>query len=177
MFVMCVHYQVQGKDPSVDITQDVVDESEEDRFEELPEAATPIELPPCELSRLEEIAELFCTSLQSPIKREKLAIAIEKDNYIRKLIELFCICEDLENTESLHFLYEIMKNTILLNKTITPWDSIFRRTHLWCCWMFGVWSKLNRLSQTQRIFELKGKLSRSDTHHKQKPFKQNSSDV
>ncbi|XP_071476221.1 serine/threonine-protein phosphatase 4 regulatory subunit 3-like isoform X1 [Diadema antillarum] len=109
--------QVQGKDPSVDITQDVVDESEEDRFEELPEAATPIELPPCELSRLEEVAELFSTSLQSPIKREKLAIAIEKENYIRKLIDLFCICEDLENTESLHFLYEIMKNTILLNKT------------------------------------------------------------
>lgn len=109
--------QVQGKDPSVDITQDVVDESEEDRFEELPEAATPIELPACEISRLEEIAELFSSALQSPIKREKLAIAIEKDNYIRKLIELFCICEDLENTENLHFLYEIMKNTILLNKT------------------------------------------------------------
>ncbi|XP_041468131.1 serine/threonine-protein phosphatase 4 regulatory subunit 3A-like isoform X1 [Lytechinus variegatus] len=110
--------QVQGKDPSVDITQDVVDESEEDRFEELPEAATPIELPPCEISKLEEITELFSSALQSPIKREKLAIAIEKENYIRKLIELFCICEDLDNnTECLHYLYEIMKNTILLNKT------------------------------------------------------------
>lgn len=118
MQIFCTHFlQVQGKDPSVDITQDVVDESEEDRFEELPEAATPIELPPCEISKLEEITELFCSALQSPIKREKLAIAIEKENYIRKLIELFCICEDLENTESLHYLYEIMKNTILLNKT------------------------------------------------------------
>lgn len=40
--------QVQGKDPSVEITQDPVDESEEERFEDTPESGHLLELPPCE---------------------------------------------------------------------------------------------------------------------------------
>ncbi|KAK1889033.1 Serine/threonine-protein phosphatase 4 regulatory subunit 3 [Dissostichus eleginoides] len=48
--------QVQGKDPSVDITQDVVDESEEERFDDM--SSPGLELPPCELNRLEDLAEL-----------------------------------------------------------------------------------------------------------------------
>uniref|UniRef100_A0A3Q3IKS7 Serine/threonine-protein phosphatase 4 regulatory subunit 3 n=1 Tax=Monopterus albus TaxID=43700 RepID=A0A3Q3IKS7_MONAL len=62
--------QVQGKDPSVDITQDV-----------------------------------------------KLALAVENEGYIRKLLELFHVCEDLENREGLHHLYEIIKGIFLLNRT------------------------------------------------------------
>ncbi|XP_078001272.1 serine/threonine-protein phosphatase 4 regulatory subunit 3-like isoform X2 [Glandiceps talaboti] len=122
--------QVQGKDPSVDITQgithsipqsqeisqDIVEESEEERFEEIHDAAPPIELPPCELSKLEEISELFNSVLPSPIRREKLAIAIENDHYVKKLIELFHMCEDLENIEGLHHLYDILKSIFLLNK-------------------------------------------------------------
>jgi protein phosphatase-4 regulatory subunit 3 len=108
--------QVQGKDPSVDITQDVVEESEEERFEELPEAAPPIDLPPCELSKLEEISELFSSVLPTPVKREKLSIAIENEGYIKKLRDLFLMCEDLENMEGLHHLYNIFKSIFLLNK-------------------------------------------------------------
>ena len=93
-----------------------MEESEEERLDEMPDAASPIELPPCELSKLDEISELFCQVLTSPIRREKLAVAIESENYIRKLVELFRICEDLENVDGLHHLYEIMKSTILLNK-------------------------------------------------------------
>ncbi|XP_005109405.1 serine/threonine-protein phosphatase 4 regulatory subunit 3A [Aplysia californica] len=107
---------VQGKDPSVDITQDVVEESEDERFDDMPDAAPPIELPPCESSRLEEIAELFSSVLPSPIRREKLAVAIEAEGYIRKLVDLFHMCEDLENVDGLHHLYEIFKNIFLLNK-------------------------------------------------------------
>ncbi|PSN32504.1 Serine/threonine-protein phosphatase 4 regulatory subunit 3 [Blattella germanica] len=55
--------QVQGKDPSVDITQDIVEESEDERFDDMSESAPPIELPPCELSRLEEINEIKLTSI------------------------------------------------------------------------------------------------------------------
>lgn len=51
--------QVQGKDPSVEITQDIVEESEDERFDEMSDSAPPIDLPPCELSRLEEINEVF----------------------------------------------------------------------------------------------------------------------
>ena len=113
-FVWCV--QVQGKDPSVDITQDVVEESEDERFDDMPDAAPPIELPPCELSKLEDISELFSSVLPSPIRREKLSVAIENDGYIKKLIDLFHMCEDLENMEGLHHLFDIFKSIFLLNK-------------------------------------------------------------
>ncbi|XP_035283658.1 serine/threonine-protein phosphatase 4 regulatory subunit 3-like [Anguilla anguilla] len=107
--------QVQGKDPSVDITQELVDESEEERFDDL--SSPGLELPPCELSRLEEVAELVASSLPSPLRREKLALAVENEGYIKKLLELFHLCEDLENREGLHHLYEIIKGIFLLNRT------------------------------------------------------------
>lgn len=108
--------QVQGKDPSVDITQDVVEESEDERFEDVSDSAPPIELPPCELGHLEEVSELISSCLPSPIRREKLAMMLESENYIKKLIEVFHICEDIENLDGLHQLYEIFKNIFLLNK-------------------------------------------------------------
>jgi len=108
---------VQGKDPSVDFTQDLVDDSEDDRgFDEISETAPPIELPPAELAKLEEISELVSSCLSSPLRREKLASAIENDTYIKKLLNIFNICEDLENMEGLHHLYEIFRNIFLLNK-------------------------------------------------------------
>jgi len=108
---------VQGKDPSVDFTQDLVDDSEDDRgFDEISETAPPIELPAAELAKLEEISELVSSCLSSPLRREKLASAIENDTYIKKLLNIFNICEDLENMEGLHHLYEIFRNIFLLNK-------------------------------------------------------------
>uniref|UniRef100_A0AAY4BR81 Serine/threonine-protein phosphatase 4 regulatory subunit 3 n=1 Tax=Denticeps clupeoides TaxID=299321 RepID=A0AAY4BR81_9TELE len=107
--------QVQGKDPSVDITQELIDESEEERFDDM--SSPGLELPPCELARLEEVAELVASSLPSPLRREKLALALENESYIRKLLELFRICEDLENREGLHHLYDIIKGIFLLNRT------------------------------------------------------------
>ena len=111
--------KVQGKDPSVDITQDLEQESEEiedDRFDEPNDTALPCELPASELSKLEEISELFNSVLLSPIRREKLALAIENDSYIQKLIDIFHMCEDLENIDGLHHLYNIFKSIFLLNK-------------------------------------------------------------
>eukprot|EP00795_Rhopilema_esculentum_P003263 gene3263-1591_t len=107
--------QVQGKDPSVDITQEVGEEDDE-QFEEVQDFSTPIDLPPCELSKLEEIAELFASVLPSPLKRERLASAIEQEQYIKKLLNLFHICEDLETEEGLHHLHEIFKAIFILNK-------------------------------------------------------------
>uniref|UniRef100_A0A674NCH6 Serine/threonine-protein phosphatase 4 regulatory subunit 3 n=1 Tax=Takifugu rubripes TaxID=31033 RepID=A0A674NCH6_TAKRU len=107
--------QVQGKDPSVDITQDVVDESEDERLDEM--SSPGLELPPCELNRLEDLAELVASSLPSPLRREKLALAVENEGYIRKLLDLFHVCEDLENREGLHHIYEIIKGIFLLNRT------------------------------------------------------------
>ncbi|GFY66551.1 hypothetical protein TNIN_249641 [Trichonephila inaurata madagascariensis] len=107
---------VQGKDPSVDITQDLVEESEDERFEDVSDSAPPIELPPCELSRLEEVTEVISSCLPSPARREKLAMILESENYIKKLLKIFHICEDLENIEGLHQLYEIFRNIFMLNK-------------------------------------------------------------
>ncbi|CAH2045568.1 unnamed protein product, partial [Iphiclides podalirius] len=47
--------QVQGKDPSVEITQDIVEESEDERFDEMSDSVQPVELPACEMGRLEDI--------------------------------------------------------------------------------------------------------------------------
>ena len=99
----------------MDITQEVVDESEEERFDDM--SSPGLELPPCELNRLEDLAELVASSLPSPLRREKLALAVENEGYIRKLLELFRVCEDLENHEGLHHLYEIIKGIFLLNRT------------------------------------------------------------
>ncbi|XP_050705964.1 serine/threonine-protein phosphatase 4 regulatory subunit 3-like isoform X2 [Eriocheir sinensis] len=108
--------QVQGKDPSVDITQDIVEESEDERFDDVTDSNPWVELPPCETGRLEDINEVISNCLHSPIRREKLAIALENEGYIKKLVAIFHICEDLENIEGLHILYEIFKNIFLLNK-------------------------------------------------------------
>jgi len=109
--------QVQGKDPSVDTTQDLVEESEDERYEDMPDSAPPIELPPCEISRLEDISELISQCLNTQMRKEKLAVALEQENYIKKLLNLFHICEDLENQEGLHYLFDIFKNIFLLNRT------------------------------------------------------------
>lgn len=108
--------QVQGKDPSVEITQELIEESEDERFDDMNESVPPIELPLCELSRLEEINELISACLTSASRKDKLAAALENDGYLKKLLNLFHMCEDLENTQGLHYLYEIFKNIFMLNK-------------------------------------------------------------
>jgi len=104
----------------VEFTQDIVEESEDERcFDDMMgggEAAPPIELPACEVGRLDEISELVSTCFPSPMRREKLAVAIETEGYVKKLLNVFHMCEDLENAEGLHHLYEIVKNIFLLNK-------------------------------------------------------------
>jgi len=134
MFVGCLWWQVQGKDPSLDITQDITDDEDDDEL--CPAAAADddneadgglvtsttsvsraLTLPPCELSRLPEITQLFTTTLSSaPIRRDRLATAIERDNYIRQLVDLFHCCEDLDDTDGLHQLYAIFKSLFVLNK-------------------------------------------------------------
>ncbi|KAH9284376.1 Serine/threonine-protein phosphatase 4 regulatory subunit 3 [Echinococcus granulosus] len=114
---------VQGKDPSVEITQDVVDESDDtDDVEAYSlvtnQALQTFELPPCELSRLEEIAEVFSTHLNLIQKRERIVAAVDRSNYVRQLLDLFHKAEDLEDLNSLHFLYDIFRQLILFNKQV-----------------------------------------------------------
>ncbi|XP_047621561.1 serine/threonine-protein phosphatase 4 regulatory subunit 3B-like [Phacochoerus africanus] len=109
--------QVQGKDPSVEITQDLLDESEEEQFENSPETFELHDLPNCELGQLQQIAELVTSAFTSSTRKERLALVLENEDYIKKLLQLFHICENLEDTEGLYHLYEIIKGILLLNKT------------------------------------------------------------
>lgn len=121
---MDFYLQVQGKDPSVEITQDIVEESEDERYDEMSDSVQPVELPACEMGRLEDISELVNSCLVSPARKDKLAAALESQHYIKKLLNLFNMCEDVENIEGLHHLYEIFKSIFLLNKN-TLFDTMF----------------------------------------------------
>lgn len=65
--------------------------------------------------------------MNSPIRREKLALAIEQEGYIKQLMELFHMCEDLENVEGLNHLFEIVKTLFLLDKNFL-YDTMFSET-------------------------------------------------
>ena len=98
---------------------------DDDHFDDVHDAAVTstttavaVDLPACEIGRLEEIADLFTGTLPTtPIRRERVALAVENECYIRKLIDLYHRCEDLEDTDGLHRLYAIFKALFLLNKT------------------------------------------------------------
>lgn len=76
-------------------------------------------LPPCELGRLKDIRDFFVVELmqKSNAYKEKLAALIETKNYIKKLVDLFHVSEDLENTEGLNHLFEIFRAIFYLNKS------------------------------------------------------------
>ena len=99
---------VQGKDPSVEVTQDSIDEEDDDETGSSmasygPEmngggGNTGILLPPCEMSKLDKIYEVVQTFMSHPHQRDKLATVIETEGYIKKLLDVFRQCEDLEHT-------------------------------------------------------------------------------
>ncbi len=123
--------EVLGEDSSLTITSsrggsllangsgDNLDESDEDQLETDINTSPSSDLPSCELSKLKEIREFFVGELprKSKIYKERLATILETDSYIKKLVELFHMCEDLENTEGLTFLFEIFRSLFYLNKS------------------------------------------------------------
>jgi len=99
--------EIQGNDISYDETS----------YEEpVQDFALTVKLPPVELSKLDDISEFLHDFLTSEDSREKLATAIERDSYIKELIDVFHMCEDLDNVEGLHTLYEILKTLFMLEK-------------------------------------------------------------
>ena len=104
-------FQVQGKDPSVDFTQDIVEESEDERcFDEISDSVPTIDLPPCEIGKLEEISELVSSCLPSPVRREKLASAIENEG---NFIYLLKVLNDIYNKLSRHKFILFPKHGLL----------------------------------------------------------------
>lgn len=79
--------------------------------------ANPLVLPSAELRNMEEIEHTMRGAVSTPQGRDALSKVVISDDYIRKLIPLVGMAEDLESIEDLHHLCNIMKMLILLNDT------------------------------------------------------------
>ena len=79
--------------------------------------ANPLILPQPELSNLEEILRMIRAVSSTPQGRDSLSKFVITEDYVRKLIPLVSMAEDLESLEDLHHLCNIMKMLILLNDT------------------------------------------------------------
>ncbi|NWR08521.1 PP4R3 phosphatase, partial [Paradoxornis webbianus] len=75
-----------------------------------------ISLPPCKVHRLAEVAELITSALFSASRREKLALALKKEGYIPKLLELFQVCEESQVSLALQHLSAIMQGILWLDQ-------------------------------------------------------------
>lgn len=108
--------RVQGRDPSVNVTQDLLDDLEEEIDETL-ETDDLDELPNCELSKLKQIANLVTSAFDSPLRRRRLALVLENETYIKKLLQMLQSCESVGYTEGLYHLHTIIKGIFFLDKT------------------------------------------------------------
>ncbi|KAK9802569.1 hypothetical protein WJX73_004679 [Symbiochloris irregularis] len=73
----------------------------------------PIDVPAPELRNLPELAKILAGL--SVFQRERVAAQMARPKYVRQLLDIFRMCEDLEDEESLHHLYVIVKGVIMLN--------------------------------------------------------------
>nr|XP_008534653.1 PREDICTED: serine/threonine-protein phosphatase 4 regulatory subunit 3B-like [Equus przewalskii] len=108
--------RLQGN-PTIEITQDLLEEAGEEPPDEMLDPGSLIDLPNCELNTLEQISALVTSVLTSPRREESLAVLLENEDYIKKLLQLFHICENLRDMEGLHYLHKIIKGILFLNKT------------------------------------------------------------
>ncbi|KAL8950854.1 MAG: hypothetical protein Q9222_003131 [Ikaeria aurantiellina] len=79
--------------------------------------SNPLALPRPELANLDEIAGLMRTVIATPQGRDSLSKLVISEDYIRKLVPLVSMAEDLESLDDLHHLCNIMKMLVLLNDT------------------------------------------------------------
>ena len=77
--------------------------------------ANPLVLPHPEIGNLEDIEHAMRGIASTPQGRDALAKFVIGEDYIRKLIPLVEMAEDLESLKDLHWLCNIMKMLILLN--------------------------------------------------------------
>eukprot|EP00884_Botryococcus_braunii_P016420 jgi/Botrbrau1/3461/Bobra.139_1s0036.2 len=72
----------------------------------------PIELPPADMEHLPELAKVL--SDLGPFQRDRAAQQMMAPGFVRRLLDLFRTCEDLESAESMTHLYAIIKNAVML---------------------------------------------------------------
>jgi len=89
---------------------------EVDDLFELSDATAVVELPPPNLKHLDQIIQLLNTTV-TPLSKERLALTIIKEGYLKKLVDLFHTVEELESLPELHKLFEIFKRLVMLNSS------------------------------------------------------------
>ncbi|EDV24035.1 uncharacterized protein TRIADDRAFT_50359 [Trichoplax adhaerens] len=104
-----------GTDPSIDLDDPDISSRPIDD-DNVSTSISPLELPHCEPGKLKEICDIISSSLHPLIRRDRLTLAIENENYISQLVDLFRMCEDLEDRTGLHYLYDIFKHLFSLNR-------------------------------------------------------------
>ncbi|XP_005369914.1 protein PPP4R3C-like [Microtus ochrogaster] len=107
--------QALAKDPSNPIPQEFTEEN--DSFQELSQIENLFQMPNCEVGKLDNIADLFNIVEESPCLKERLALLLESEDYIKKLLEMFHTCEEQQNMESLQVLHVIIKGILSLNNS------------------------------------------------------------
>ncbi|CAJ0946367.1 unnamed protein product, partial [Mesorhabditis belari] len=122
--------EVQGRDPEEGY-EDIEDGDASDSGQ-LNQTTTIrgnlIPMPPCEMCRLPEIEVVLGSHVQSPTLRERMANTIENENFISKLCDVFRMCEDLDNTEGLRTLFNIVRHLFHLNRNNII-DQLFAEEH------------------------------------------------
>ncbi|XP_024425584.2 protein PPP4R3C [Desmodus rotundus] len=106
--------RIQGKDSLVSITQDLLNDA--GTSEETLKTDNRDGLPNCELGELEKIATFVISAFSSSDSKRKVALILENDNYVKKLLQLFYSCEKAGYTEGLYHLHTIIKGILFLNK-------------------------------------------------------------
>ena len=87
----------------------------------------PSELPPAELGSLPELVRVVADC--SPFAREKIASLVLKKDYLRQLLDLFRICEDLDDQDGLHMMYHLVRGLVLLNDA-SLFDELLRDSNV-----------------------------------------------
>ena len=72
---------------------------EEDALQEIP-------LP---VPNVKNIDNVFQFVTKSVSRRDRIAVALTRENYLQKLLDLFKACEDPPNIGNLHKMFEIFK--------------------------------------------------------------------
>lgn len=80
------------------------DDDDDDFHEE-----APFDLPAPNLKNLHAIKAVLLATI-GPFQKERVAMAVLKNDFIRKLCDVFDIAEDLESRADLHALFDIFKH-------------------------------------------------------------------
>lgn len=86
-----------------------------------------VELPAAEMGNLDELSKILAHV--PPMQRERVAQVLQAPGYLRKLLDLFRQCEDLEDTASLQHLFRIMRSMVMLNDTQLL-DELLKEEHV-----------------------------------------------